>query len=197
MYRMLQMGGLYHYYTLEYDVDCSSSTPISYDTTDSSLARPCACNPDVCCFEKPVGFGGRYKFFSKGDHVPDNNTKTHHADKDIPHGDKMDKHGQTFSGFPCKTKLNLEFTAKVDEGGGNVWWFRAGQFTCTPRFYDPMDVNVGYQVDEDPTPDVDSGHVTVETPDPAFPFLKTVKVEYDSTDPKSIYNGRYQILLAN
>jgi hypothetical protein len=192
-YRMLQMGGLYHYYTLEYDTDCNSSFPISYDTTDGNLNRPCDCSPDVCCFPKPVMLDGSYKKFSAGDHVPDNNAKSHKADAHIPPDDPMRMHGDVFLG----TSTLREFTAVIDEGSGNIWWVRAGQFRCAPLFYPSMPVNVGYEVDDGTSPDVDSGHTSISPPDSDFPYLRTLTVTFPAGNPKAKYNGAYQILRAN
>src|SRR5260370_29419630 len=52
-YRMMQMGGIFHYYSLEYPVPpgCSGSpTAVSYDSTDGTLNTGCSCG-GTCCLQ--------------------------------------------------------------------------------------------------------------------------------------------------
>jgi hypothetical protein len=198
MYRMMQMGGLYNYYTLEYAAGCNgSSTPISYETEDGSIAVPCICGANTtCCFSSIRGPRPFLTMLTpKGGHKIDKNAKDHFVRKGWKAADSMTMHGQLDRG----TTQVLEFVAPIDDGSGNVWWAKLGQFQYVNGSL-TMPEFVGYEVDVDPTgsADVNKAYVTA-TAVSGFTYIVTVTVAIPATptDPNPVYNGVYQVTRAH
>lgn len=192
-YRMLQMGGLYLYYTLVYDTNCNSSYPVAYDTSNGSLQTGCNCDPDTCCFAAPVAFTRVLRNDSAADHIVDNNLKTHHTQRGINSDDPMEMHGK----LDKFTNVTLEFKAAVDDGAGGVWWVKLGQFHSDDGSQH-IDSYIGYEVAVDPigSPDVPQT-ATVATAISGFDHIVTVSIKYAPDDPNARFNGEYQVVRAD
>lgn len=150
-YKMMSMGGLSHYYALQYSGTCfSASVPVSYDSSSGSLATPCQCGASGTCCKTVASAPCNpsdpapclEKVKKKGDHVQDPMLKEHSVNKGIKPTDSIKKHYNLES----KTKLDSDGEFLVKVTASPVVWLRVGRFTYKNDMLD-IPVLVGYEVD--------------------------------------------------
>lgn len=201
IYKMMGMGGAIYYYALEYDTDCSTSIPVSYDSS-SSVKTGCACDAQNgtasdCCqpmiTAPPPSVSARLRNSQPGDHV-------HHGGPPAGVQRRIDPQAPFEHTAKYNTedldKYQKEFLVEVPADGGSTFWALVARFnTTTGPTSIPLDV--GFEVAKKSGVNVDvaaSTTITITwTADGSWPKVGQLVIQ--GADPN--YDGTYQILRAN
>ncbi len=143
-YKMMSMGNLYHYYATQHSSNCSTSTAVSYDTTDGTISTNCVCeNPSSCCISMNYIWCDSWgKVLAKpGHHVRAHDIPPGHKVPSIPAEDSMETHYTRYTG----TSLVAQFIVRVGNNNAGAWWLKVGQYRYTDGS-ETMDNFVGYEV---------------------------------------------------
>jgi hypothetical protein len=205
-YKMMQMGGIYHYYSLEYPLPagCNGTpTAVSYDSTDGTLNTSCACFGACCLTITRFRDGAQCATGSPvlRTHVPvgPHGVPPHyHGEAGVhaedPMIDPMNKHGKLEAG--TTQDLYGEFVVKVDVHP--PWWVKVGRFTYSdPANARQMPLLVGYEVDHPTGPADVTVPGTAVTPVSGFDYLNTLTIPAGVAGPHGERrDGDYQVIRA-
>lgn len=199
-YKMMQMGNIWHYYTMEYDAGtCNNGTPVSYDSTNSSLPT-CSC-PGNCCFDFEFAISQEVSATINRTgvgHIPHGVPSSYKGDSNIRAEDPIENHSTIYE--PAKTKKDTdgEFVVKIG-AGGSAWWAKLGRFTYIDVDKGwAMQQLLGYEVNQPSgTHDVAvPGNAAIKVP--GFDHLWTLTIPANVTGPHGgVQSGNYQVIRAN